>query len=65
MHAPVGMCTDGGFANGLTFADHFSGNDCNYVGTRKRVPMKNLDNIQPVAEIARLFENVRRDARKT
>jgi hypothetical protein len=61
----IGMRTGAGFANGLTFEDYFSGNDRDYAGARTMVNKKDVDSIQPVAEIARLFEDVLWDARKT
>jgi hypothetical protein len=54
-----------GFANNHKFHDYFSGNQRGYEGARAMVNALDTESIVKVANIARLFEDVLWDARKT
>ncbi len=59
------MRTGKGFANNNKFDDYFSGNQRDYEGARAMVNALDTESIVKVANIARLFEDVLWDARKT
>ena len=59
------MRTGKGFANTHKFDDYFSGTQRDYEGARAMVNALDTDSIAKVANIARLFEDVLWDARKS
>lgn len=59
------MRTGKGFANKHKFDDYFSGIQRDYEGARAMVNAADVDSIAKVANIARLFEDVLWDARKS
>ena len=59
------MRTGKGFANNCKFDDYFSGAQRDYEGARAMVNALDTESVAKVANIARLFEDVLWDARKS